>query len=151
MAIDAHAGDNHTHGDAEPVSAEQNFFKFKAMADAAGISPTHEYWGDSGEEEGIGWTKTSFDFRVMSVKWYPSFPEVQKMEAFFDLAKEMSEDGTANLSGTFVRIGEDQGDIDTRDFGQSPPEIYVVSSIAADRDFSVLGKPYVSPQQTEEV
>jgi len=89
---------------------------------------------------------------VSSVKWYPSFPEIQQMEAFFNLAKQMNDDGVAFLSGVFVRIGEDGGDIETNEFGDIPPSVYVVSHISADRDLSVLGKPYVAPQQqTEEV
>ena len=153
MAIDAHDGTTEEHGGSASGSAQENFFRFKAMADAAGLTPTQEQWGDGGEE-GIGWTQTSFDFKVSSVKWYPSFPEIQQMEAFFNLARRMNDEGTAYLSGAFVRIGEDHGDVETQEFGDIPPSVYVVSHISADRDFNVFGDPYVPPEttkQTEEV
>lgn len=151
MAIDALDSDSTLEGEfAGP--AEAQFFRFKAMADAAGLTPTTEEWGGD-DEQGIGWTATSFDFRALSVKWYPSFPEIQKMEAFFNLAKQMNNDGTAYLTGSFVRIGEENADIETDDFGDAPPDVYVVSSVQVDRDLDVFGKEYVAPEtkQTEEV
>lgn len=57
-------------------------------------------------------------------KWYPDYKDIQAFEKvwgrFEDLWNESSE---ALFNGSFIRIGEDNEDIEQRHFGDSAPEL----------------------------
>ena len=164
MVIEAH--DNLPEDQDDKVSpyplglAADQFFKFKAMADAAGLTPEAKewVWGGDGNKLPYGYSDTSFVLSVSDIKWYPSYPEIDKMEKFFALACDMNEDGTAYLSGMFMRVGEDAGDVEEKFFGDDVPDgIYARTILEVDgrwkEDEEIIGKPYVAPHatQTEEV
>lgn len=154
MVIEAHDSEPNSEGEFVDPAAMQ-FFRFKAMADAAGLTPNDEYWRYEGKLP-YGYSETSFVLSVSDIKWYPSYPEIDKMEKFFAMACDMNEEGSAYLSGIFLRVGEEGGDVEEKFFGDDVPDgLYVVSRIDIDRreDMKLFGKPYVAPHatQTEEV
>ena len=70
------------------------------------------------EEEG------DFLFQWDHIKWYPSFPEVEALEAFMDalesddlLGYGEKEERDWHACFKFVRIGEDMDDVDQRGYG----------------------------------
>jgi hypothetical protein len=57
--------------------------------------------------------KLTIYFFADSVKWYPSYPDVQCHEALLDLSKEWADDGDCSnpyIGGAFARIGEEKED-----------------------------------------
>lgn len=64
-----------------------------------------DYWHDSFE-----WKENNkaLRFTAMDVKWYPSYPEVARLEQFLGEIEEL------DYEVEFVRIGEDYNDVETR-------------------------------------
>ena len=96
---------------------EQDMRDLKVMMDTAGIdldghwSPGH--WGINDE---------FFSFHVHEVKWYEAFPEVQAVMKVWELAislneTERKEGESERFSGMFLRIGEDNTDVEEDSFG----------------------------------
>ena len=69
-----------------------------------------------GIEDKIGWNYHTFAFRADDVKWYPDYPEVQAIERVWEIAQKVE-----GLSGVFMRVGENAGDVEELNFGQDPP------------------------------
>ena len=81
-------------------------------------------WAENNEgltmlESGTG---VVFEFQISGVKWYESYPEVQKFDEFWDkfvaLADAEVEDDEESdpvfWACEFVRLGEDDGDVETK-------------------------------------
>lgn len=51
-----------------------------------------------------------------SWKWYDSYEDIQWFEALWDEAAEMEADGS-KLAGRFMRVGENDDDVEDRAFG----------------------------------
>ena len=64
----------------------------------------------------IGWNYHTFAFRADDVKWYSDYPEVQAIEKVWEIAQKVE-----GLSGVFMRVGENAGDVEELNFGQDPP------------------------------
>lgn len=81
-----------------------------------------------------------------SWKWYVSYPDVQAHEHVFrhfqDLYNEHDTDEhpASFLNGAFVRIGEDDNDIETTYFGGDPNE--------ADMELLKIDAPVTAPKET---
>jgi hypothetical protein len=89
--------------------------ELKAMIDAAGVD-LNAHWAD--HDWGID--EKNFFFLVDDVKWYDSFPEVQAVMKIWNLAMDLNEEpeeGGAKFSGIFLRIGEDNTDVEEESFG----------------------------------
>jgi hypothetical protein len=56
------------------------------------------------------------DFKAENVKWYESYPDVQKHEALLHLAKEWVSGDNPHIGWAFARVGEDNEDI-TEEYG----------------------------------
>jgi hypothetical protein len=69
-----------------------------------------------GIEDKIGWNYHTFAFRADDVKWYSDYPEVQAIEKVWEIAQKVE-----GLSGVFMRVGENAGDVEELNFGQDPP------------------------------
>ena len=80
------------------------------------------------------------DFKAQDVKWYESYPDVQKHEKLIEQAEAWCKDDehlSANsekwryrLGFVFVRVGEDDNDIERRDGGQTNYDwLYVTREI----------------------
>ena len=50
------------------------------------------------------------------MKWYSDYPEVQAIEKVWEIAQKVE-----GLSGVFMRVGENAGDVEELNFGQDPP------------------------------
>jgi hypothetical protein len=109
------------------------------------IKLAHEEFLNEWNEEDYGWNEHTFIFSVQDIKWYPSYPEVQRAEAIWELAKAME-----GLSGKFIRLGEEDDDIEQHIFGNDYPDMYVLRDI--DFDGSMLGerKTADAQEQTEQ-
>ena len=103
--------------------AEASFYTFIAEAKAkAATAPcfSEEQKNWSG---GNGFIVDAERFRINfacdDVKWYESFPDVQCHEALISLASEWvnDEDNNSGIAYMFVRIGEDNNDIEQREGG----------------------------------
>ena len=76
-----------------------------------------------------------------SCKWYESYPEVQAFMALFRFADEHSEQ--YELDGIFLRSGEEEPDLTTRQFGQEP---YDLGSIHISVEMNIEpGQPFNVP------
>lgn len=122
--------------------------ELKAMMDAAGVDLSG--WAD--DDWGID--EQRFFFLVDDVKWYESFPEVQAVMKIWNLAMELSEEmeeGGTKFSGIFLRIGEDNTDIEEESFGNpwdyDPP--YVARSIVFGEKNNLGARLEVTPEQTQ--
>ena len=65
-----------------------------------------------------------YEFKVDSVKWYDSYPEVIAFEQFWDRFREMCSgeaegDEPCDWASEFIRIGENTDDIEERCVGDS--------------------------------
>jgi hypothetical protein len=61
-------------------------------------------------------------FSLEDVKWYPSYPDVQlfeKMLAAFDVADDGSDAGISGYCTEFVRVGEENDDVEERHTGDN--------------------------------
>jgi hypothetical protein len=59
-------------------------------------------------------------FEDDDAKWYNEYESVQWHNNLFALAQEMSFDEDSDLTGQFVRVGEDHDDVETTSFGDDP-------------------------------
>jgi hypothetical protein len=66
-------------------------------------------------------------FDIQDWKWYDSYPDVQALEAIWGAFQEAQQDTAPDLNGAFVRIGEDDGDTETRYFGDGSYELVQVN------------------------
>jgi hypothetical protein len=74
--------------------------------------------------------KCMVTFKASDVKWYDTFDDVKCHDALLDLADEYHEKYNC-VDWAFVRIGEEEGDIETRfgGIGDASMYLYPVSSI----------------------
>lgn len=67
-------------------------------------------------------TEDGIYLAFQDTKWYSDYDDVRWYERLYSMAEDMSEgsDGTdgVDLSGLFMRIGEETGDIEERYFGE---------------------------------
>jgi len=82
-----------------------------------------------------GWENGCFVFRWSDVTWYDGYPAVEAWDRIFDLPNQIE-----GISGIFVRIGEEDQDIEFETRGENPDydSVYVVREI--DFPSGVLGK-----------
>jgi hypothetical protein len=89
-----------------------------------------------------------YDYNASSIKWYESYPEIQEFEKFMrvfdDIASDMLHRKTTNGEAytehanhwayEFVRIGEDEGDIERKWGGRANnyPLLNVVTTVDAE-------------------
>lgn len=77
-------------------------------------------------------------------KWYPSYEYVRAYERVFDHFRTLCDDSAvevpSNYEGAFVRIGEEDNDIETRYFGDDPYRLASVQR-AIDSPYDGYGAP----------
>ena len=73
-------------------------------------------------------TEAYFALRFIGWKWYDSYPDIQAFEAIWSTFREMCESSEVDhkLKGAFVRIGEDDDDVERRYFGDDPYDLVKV-------------------------
>ena len=99
---------------------KQSFYTFiaEAKANAATamcFSEEERQWAEFEVDE----AKFRINFHADDVKWYESYPDVQCHEALIALAREWDEDEDNNsgIAYAFVRIGEENDDIEEKSGG----------------------------------
>lgn len=106
------------------------------------IKLAHEEFLNEWDENEYGWDEDTFAFSAFDVKWYPGYPEIQRAEAIWAMAKEIE-----GLSGKFIRVGEEYDDVDIDSFGDEYLDVYVVRNI--EYDTSVLGERRTADAQEQ--
>lgn len=118
----------------DDTRAKQSFYTFiaeaKAKAATAGCFNDIE-WAEFEVDEG----RFRINFSADDVKWYPDYPDVKCHEALIELAAEWAndEDNHSEIAYVFVRIGEENDDIEEKCGGDYDFEwIQVNRSISRD-------------------
>jgi hypothetical protein len=96
----------------DPEKGEEQMKGFYSLLDARGLD-LDEHWSPKEYSR----QADLFAFHAGDVKWYSSYPEVQDIEWIYDMAEGLHEDEDHQISGKFIRIGEDRTDIEERTFG----------------------------------
>lgn len=84
-------------------------------------------------------------FHTDSAKWYESYEDVECHTALFEAFREAAETYGSTINGMFIRIGEEDTDIYTKNYGSEPYELMNLSrsiefEVAADDNLeAVLG------------
>ena len=76
------------------------------------FSNDDSFWDEAECDDG----RWRIDFRAEDVKWYESYPDVQKHEELLQLAKEWVGGDNPHIGWSFVRVGEDNNDV-TEEYG----------------------------------
>lgn len=75
------------------------------------------------DEQDYGFGADHFVFHTLDVKWYDTYPEVQRMEMLWQFiknfinAEQQDEGGVTTFEARFVRIGEAVEDVQIEDLG----------------------------------
>lgn len=82
------------------------------------------------------------NFYHTDVKWYESYEDVKGHTRLYELCANEETPFYPNAHSRFIRIGEENGDIQEDDYGDDPPydDFYPVTTI--ELPFSVNFKPY---------
>ena len=101
--------------------AKQSFYTFLAEAKAkAATAPCFgeevRSWSEFTVDEG----RLRISFFANDVKWYETYPDVKCHEALIELADEWAndEDNHSEIAYMFVRIGEENDDIEEKQGGE---------------------------------
>lgn len=120
--------------DAPSIPTVLALAKTKGILEGDGIG---KHWNS----EDYGWTEDKFLFYVESVKWYEGYPSVQAMEALYAFVEEWSHESELQswYSGMFLRIGENDDDVEQKTFGDNAWEdMWLVRAIEFE-DGNLLG------------
>ena len=74
----------------------------------------------------IGWAEHTFIMRFSDIKWYGGYTDVEEVETWWSWCKGLEDNG---FSGVKVRVGEEEGDAETEEFGKERPNIYTVTTM----------------------
>lgn len=74
-------------------------------------------------------------FKADDWKWYSGYEDVDRVEDFWGWAEECSVSSESILQGCFIRIGENEDDIESRHFNDGYELAYVSCNIESDYSF----------------
>lgn len=74
-------------------------------------------------------------FEVDSWKWYDGFPDSDAHRALWDFFDGLEDE---NITGQFVRLGENDDDVETKEIGYPDGLVEVERSIHSHYDFSMM-------------
>lgn len=108
-----------------------------ALMDAAGLY-LDDHWGD----QEYGFVGDTFIFHAEDVKWYTTsnFAEVDMIERMWEFARDIEEQWPDSLDGRFIRIGENNDDVEDQFFGNDPWDLGCVERRIEMPYASLLGK-----------
>ena len=89
--------------------------KFKEMIGFIKLSRFWELWNHEGEKDAIGWQKGAFVMYGDGWKWYPDYEDVKEFHNMFNQMQNIE-----GISGYFLRVGEEHGDVEEDHFGDDP-------------------------------
>jgi hypothetical protein len=134
---------NRTDVNGEPkYEFEYDKTKFKEMIGFIKLSRFYEIWTATEQDQKcFGWRNGKFIFYGNDFKWYPEFEDVKEFHKMFNQMQEVE-----GVSGYFLRVGEESGDVEEEQFGDDPCYDYFYSFSAM--DFS--GDEYLGKRETDE-
>ena len=123
------------NGDPKYESA-YDMTKFKEMIGFIKLSRFWELWNGKPDSESFGWKDGAFILYGADWKWYPDYDDVKAWDELWESMQKVE-----GISGYFVRVGEEQNDIEEMEFGDDPCTDYfhAFSALSFDGD-SFLGK-----------
>lgn len=89
--------------------------KFKEMIGFIKLSRFWELWSNGTDHDAIGWRDGKFVLHGNGWKWYPDYEDVK---AFHEMFNQMQ--NIEGISGRFLRVGEESGDVEEDSFGDDP-------------------------------
>lgn len=89
----------------------------------------------------LGWCDGAIMFNVDGWKWYDGYPIVDSFDELFE-----SMEGIEGISGYFLRVGEESGDVEERQFGDDPDSTH----FHAYTGMSFDGEGYLGEARTDE-
>ena len=106
-----------------PLGGEHNLLQYEQLKLLMNTTfkDVYEAWGD----DYFTWDDKHrvLKFSAESVKWYESYPDVAKFPPFLDALHDLE------YEYEFMRIGEDDDDIETNRTGDSESYMYVARTI----------------------
>ena len=106
-----------------PLGGEHNLLQYEQLKLLMNTTfkDVYEAWGD----DYFTWDDKHrvLKFSAESVKWYESYPDVAKFSPFLDALHDLE------YEYEFMRIGEDDDDIETNRTGDSESYMYVARTI----------------------
>lgn len=89
--------------------------KFKEMIGFIKLSRFWELWSNSSDQDAIGWRDGKFVMYGNGWKWYPDYADVKAFHEMFNQMQDIE-----GISGRFLRVGEESGDVEEDSFGDEP-------------------------------
>ena len=90
--------------------------KFKQMIGFIKLTKFYELWTTTEQDQKcFGWRDGKFMFYGADFKWYPDYADVR---AFHEMFNQLSD--IEGISGYFLRVGEETGDVEEDHFGDEP-------------------------------
>ena len=119
--------------------------KFKEMIGFIKLSRFWELWNATDDDRKcFGWSNGKFVFYGADFKWYPDYEDVR---AFHDMFNKMSD--IEGISGYFMRVGEENGDIEEDSFGDEPDwDMFYSQTVMTFDGEDYLGKRTTDEKQT---
>lgn len=87
--------------------------KFKEVVGKMKLIMGH--WVDESFKDELGWYDCKIVLHCPHSKWYPDYEDVKAWNRFWNTAQDME-----GVSGVFARAGEEDGDLEYEEFGESP-------------------------------
>lgn len=128
-----------TEGEGGQIRWTYDKAKFKEMIGFIKLSRFYELW--HGTPDAFGWGYGTFILYGADWKWYPDYEDVR---AFHDMFNALSD--IEGISGYFMRVGEELGDVDEDSFGDDPCHDYFHSFQAMD----FCGDEYLGKRNTDD-
>jgi hypothetical protein len=117
--------------------------KFKEMIGFIKLSKFYELWQihNTADRDSFGWQNGKFILYGNDWKWYPSYPDVQAWDEMWENMQDIE-----GISGYFVRVGEENDDIEEMQFGDDPcyDHFHAFSALHFD------GEDYLGKRETNE-
>ena len=120
--------------------------KFKEMVGFIKLSRFWELWNGKADSDSFGWKDGAFILYGSDWKWYPDYDDVKAWDELWESMQKVE-----GISGYFVRVGEEQADIEEMEFGDDPCTDYfhAFSAMQFDGD-SFLGKRDIDDYEKEQ-
>ena len=116
--------------------------KFKQMIGFIKLSRFWELWtANESDQDAIGWQNGRFILYGADWKWYPDYADVRAFHEMFNQLGEIE-----GISGYFLRVGEESGDVEEEEFGDDPCYDYFHHFTAMD----FQGEDYLGKRNTDE-
>jgi hypothetical protein len=117
--------------------------KFKEMIGFIKLSRFYELWqiNNHSDADSFGWQNGKFILYGSDWKWYPDYEDVQAWNELWENMQDIE-----GISGYFVRVGEENDDIEEMQFGDDPcyDHFHAFSALQFD------GEDYLGKRDTDE-